>query len=397
MRNSKLFSKPACILLASLLISLTLTGCMPYRELKNESIVEGMGIDYKDGQYLITFQIYNPQQSGGGDGDNTKKSSGPNTVKILQSTGNSLFDAVRNATLQTGRKLFFSNIRAYIIGRDICKSHFCELLDFMQRNQQIKPTERIFISKGKAEDILTYQQDGTIEPALNIQQMAENYSDTSKILDMRLLDIFKYTASGMVDPAVSLISINKLNGKNVLQMSGTAVIHNNKLEGFLDYAQTRGLMWITGKCKGGVFVVEYPKCGSVTIEILSASSSMNISESGGKPVINISVTAKTSIDEIHSYKKCVINYNFETEVSKLQNEAIKKEINDALNQSIDIYGADIFGFRQKIFQQKPELWRKISGDWDNILKHLDIRINVKSEVENAGLTNIPTYPKSPVK
>jgi hypothetical protein len=154
-------------------------------ELKNESIVEGMGIDYEKNQYNITFQIYNTQSSGGG-GEEAKKSSGSGKVKILQSTGTSLFEAVRNATLQNGRKLYFSNIRAFIIGDEVSKNHFAELLDFMERNQQIKPTERIFAAKGKASDILSFKQDDEIVPDLKLACLRGilRYINSKKIGDI---------------------------------------------------------------------------------------------------------------------------------------------------------------------------------------------------------------------
>ena len=107
-------------LAGTLLVSFLFTGCMPYKELKNESIVEGMGIDSDPDGYKVTFQIYKPEKGGGG--EESGKKGGGSKVTILQSSGASLFDAVRNATLQNGRKLYFSNTRAYIIGEDVCRA-----------------------------------------------------------------------------------------------------------------------------------------------------------------------------------------------------------------------------------------------------------------------------------
>lgn len=157
----------------SLAASLLLPGCMPYQELKQVSIVEAVGIDTDDsGGYLTTFQIYKPQK-GGGDGGGEKKGA-TSQVNIIQSNGASIFDAVRNATLQMGRKLYFSNNRVFVIGEDICRTDMAELLDFMQRNQQIKPTEQIYAAKRKASEILTYKKDDEIVPAVNLEQISEN-------------------------------------------------------------------------------------------------------------------------------------------------------------------------------------------------------------------------------
>lgn len=390
--NNKMVFKKACAVILAVTLPLSLTGCMPYMELKNESIVEGMGIDYEKNQYNITFQIYNTQSSGGG-GEEAKKSSGSGKVKILQSTGTSLFEAVRNATLQNGRKLYFSNIRAFIIGDEVSKNHFAELLDFMERNQQIKPTERIFAAKGKASDILSFKQDDEIVPAINIQQMAQSNTETSKVPDIELLDVFNSMASGLTDPVVTSISIGKTGDKKNIQLSGTAVIHNNKLAGYLDYNQTKGFMWITGQGKGGVVVTKLPQGGMVTSEIMGCSSKISVSGNEKKPVIDVSVKTQTNITEINTNKEYIINDKFLETVKNMQNEEIKKDINLAIKQALRTYDSDIFGFGKKIFEDKPEMWRKLSAKWSETVKNLNVKISVNSEVKHIGLTNKPTFPQ----
>lgn len=382
--------KRTCAFAFALAISLGFSGCMPYQELKDESIVEGMGIDFGKNAYNVTFQIKDLQQSGGGGGEDQKNSSPK--VKIIQSTGASLFEAVRNANLQNGRKLFFSNIRAFVFGEEVCKEHFAELLDFMERNVQIKPTEQIVIAKGKAADILTFKEEDEILPAVSIEQMAKSYMETSKIPNIELLDVFKSVASGMVDPAVTAISIENMSGKDTLMLSGTAVIHNNKLAGFLDYEQTRGFMWITGRGKGGTIQSKLPKGGRVTSEIEDSESKITVGGDEKAPVINITVKNKTNITEINSDVGYAIDSGFLKELGDIQSKEVKTEIEKAIQKVLYEYGADIFGFGQRIYREKPELWRKIGKDWSKNLNNIQFSINVESEVNHIGLINQPTYP-----
>ena len=73
--------KRICALAFALIIPLSFSGCMPYQELKEESIVEGMGIDYGKNAYSVTFQINDMQQSGGS-GKEDQKNNKPQ-IKIV--------------------------------------------------------------------------------------------------------------------------------------------------------------------------------------------------------------------------------------------------------------------------------------------------------------------------
>ena len=385
--------KRICALAFALIIPLSFSGCMPYQELKEESIVEGMGIDYGKNAYSVTFQINDMQQSGGS-GKEDQKNNKPQ-IKIVQSTGASLFEAVRNANLQNGRKLLFSNIRAFVFGEEVCKEHFAELLDFMSRNDQIELTEKILIAKGKAADILTFQENDEILPAVNIEQMAKRYIETSKIPNSELLDVLKCVASGMVDPAVTAISIENVSGMDTLMVTGTAVIHRNKLAGFLDHEQSRGFMWITGRVRGGTIQSKLPKGGTVTTEIVDSQSKITVGGDEKAPIINISVKNKTNITEFSSTVGYVIDSDFLDLLGDIQAKEVKAEIEKAIQQALYNYGADIFGFGQRIYRDKPELWRKIGKDWDKNLNNIQFRISVQSDVDHIGLTNQPTHSAKP--
>ena len=47
-----------------LLFAVLLCGCMQSVELKERGIVQAIGVDYDDGFYTVTLQIFNPQSTG---------------------------------------------------------------------------------------------------------------------------------------------------------------------------------------------------------------------------------------------------------------------------------------------------------------------------------------------
>jgi spore germination protein KC len=376
----------------SLALSTVLSGCMPYTEIKQESIVEGVGIDSDgNGGYDLTFQIYNPEQSGGGGGGGQSgKSSSTSQVKILQSNGATLFDAVRNATLQVGRKLYFSNNRAYIIGQDVCTNDFSKLLDFMERNEQVQDTEHIYVAKGKASDILTYKNDDQYVPAENFEAMSESNIQTSKIANVPLFDTFIDSANGITDIALPATSIQtNAMGDQILSMDGTAVFHNNSLVGYMNDSETRGLLWIKSDAEGGVLNVNLPQGGVAGMTILGSSSNINVKSNNGTPSISVKIKLNSKIAEIQSPNVLKTDDKFTKQLETLENNVVKTEAQSAIDSALKTYNADIFGFGLNIYEDQPQLWQKLSKDWKTTGKNINVDISVDSKVEYTGL-NVKT-------
>src|SRR4051794_8513459 len=88
------------------------SGCWNYREIEKLGIVAGMAIDRdpKDQRYILTVEIASPTPG--------EKSGGSNS-EIYETRGTTMFEAVRNLIIETGRKAYWSHSKVIIIGRSI--------------------------------------------------------------------------------------------------------------------------------------------------------------------------------------------------------------------------------------------------------------------------------------
>ena len=53
--------------MAALLAAVLLSGCrwIPITDLSDRAIVQGVGVDWADGEYVVTMQVFSPEGSGG--------------------------------------------------------------------------------------------------------------------------------------------------------------------------------------------------------------------------------------------------------------------------------------------------------------------------------------------
>ena len=148
------YKQNSLILFIIIILTSLLSGCWNYRDLEDLSIVSGIGLDLKEkDEIIMTAQIINTSslksgESGSGSG------SADQTVRVTTSTGNTVFQALRNFIPQASRRLYLSHMQVLIIGQDAAKKGVYPLIDLFVRNHESRPGIRLLISHEKAGDVL---------------------------------------------------------------------------------------------------------------------------------------------------------------------------------------------------------------------------------------------------
>ncbi|MDR3643545.1 MAG: Ger(x)C family spore germination protein [Clostridia bacterium] len=373
----KLFS----VLLAACILA-ALPACTPYKELKELSIVEGMALDKMDGGVRLTFQIYDPQ--GGSGGGQSGQSTSNET--IIESSGKTIYDAMRNATLSIGKKMYFPNTRIIIVSEAFCKEDFASTIDMLNRAIEIRPSVKILVSKGTAAEILTAKKDGKLIAAKDFETVMESYSVSSKVVPFTLEDLINKESDGITDIALAAVETQKDEGGNdVLVADGTAILRKGRFVSYMDTTETRGMLWALGKVKSGIIVVSPSYGGKLSMEITSSSSKISSKMKGDEPSIEIDVSFTTNVDELGTSSVILTNGAQVNELALLQDNAVKQEISSAINTSMRMDDADIYGFGMKFFENQPEAWKKISTKWAMIIKTIPVTIHVTSNIAHTGM------------
>ncbi|MDR3551557.1 MAG: Ger(x)C family spore germination C-terminal domain-containing protein, partial [Clostridia bacterium] len=166
---------------------------------------------------------------------------------------------------------------------------------------------------------------------------------------------------------------------------GTAILRKGRFVSYMDTTETRGMVWALGKVKSGIIVVSPSYGGKLSMEITSSSSKISSKMKGDEPSIEIDVSFTTNVDELGTSSVILTNGAQVNELTLLQDNAVKKEISSAINISMRMDGADIYGFGMKFFENQPAAWRKISTKWATIIKTIPVTIHVTSTISRTGM------------
>ncbi|MBP2631758.1 MAG: germination protein Ger(x)C [Firmicutes bacterium] len=370
-----------------IVLSLLLSGCWNRRELGNLSIVEGVGIDKtNDGQICLTVQILKPDAIKGKSGE----SSNEKAFFTLTSTGKTLQEAFRNATKESDKKLYLWQMKIIVIGEEAAKIGIAPLLDLFNRDQEDRRTWLLFIARGKAQDILEAEHPQEKIPAKAIESLAKATVSTSQIPKVILHDYLKTIASktsAPFIPGIEVIEEKKAEKpKKKLKLEGTAVFKEDKLIGWLDKKETRGLLWILGQVKSGVLIVNSPgdEDKYVSLEIIRASSKIKPKFIDGRFVMNVKVTETGNLSEQLSEVHLTTPETFK-QLEEKQKTAIHDEINAAIVKVQKELGVDVFKFGEAVHREFPQEWKKLKTNWDEEFANIDINVEVDANLRNVGM------------
>jgi spore germination protein KC len=350
-----------------------------------------MGLNYAaqgDG-YEVAFQIVRAAQlqsaSGGAGGGGELK-----PVWILRSTGPTVFEAVRNATFQSSRRLFLSHNQVLIISEAVAKGGLLPALEFFVRDHEPRNTQWLLLTPDEPVEILDAAAGLERVSALAIVDLMKQYQLTSKIKPVYLADYIKTRIEKTTANTLPIIRIYETAGKKELLLDGTAILKEDRLVGFLDHKETRGLLWVLGEVRGGVITVDLPGGGKATFEIFDAIPKVKVEFKEGRVQVKIEIKERAGLGAQTTYADLSTPEQFK-KLENLQTKAIEDEIRAALAKA-KAYKADIFGFGEYLYKHDHRTWQRLQKEWERYFVDAQVEIKIEAMVEELGLVTRPaTY------
>lgn len=380
------------VLLLIAIMSTALAGCWSRRELDTLAIVSAMGIDKseEEGKYSIAYQIIQPNELKGSSSPDSSSASSKG-VWVLTSTGYTLMDAARKATMQSDRRLFFPQNKVIVIGEELARQGIGPLLDFLTRDPEHRRLSWLLVAKGKAHDIISAKHEQENIPAQAIDNMIKSSTATSMAVKVNLNEFIKNLSTPGSDPVACRIEMIQDNEAKThkMRLTGASVFKKDKLVGFLDQNETRGLNWILGKVVSGVILVKSPmdENKDVAIEIIRASSKI-IPE-----ILDDEIKITVEIEEEGNVAEDLSDIDFTSsemlyELEKRKAQVIKNEIQAVLEKAQREWSVDIFGFGKAVRKKYPKKWKTLQTKWQDLLPEVDVEIKVKAKIRTSGLSTV---------
>lgn len=381
------------ILIMILILNITLlTSCWDNMDLTEKAFVTAMGVDKtEDGKIELTLQIVKPSSVS----METKISEG--AIWVLTTFGDTLFEAVKNQLSTSNRKPFYNHAELLVIGENYAKEGIEEVLDFWERNHEPRLNANILVAKGTtAKRILNAESKVEEVYSVHINGIINNNEAIGKIKKTTVMETIKANREKGNNPVICAIEIiNDVENLKIKDMviNSSAVFKNNKLIGYLNPEETKGLLFIKDELKSGVINVKSPKDNEdkISIEINNSKTKIESRVAGDSVYFTINIETLGTVSSEQGYVKLATQENIE-KLNIYTEEKIKMYVDKAFKKAQKDYKTDFFGFGDIVYRKHLDFWRKYVNDWDKIFENVTVNVNVNVEILNSGIIKNPSKP-----
>ena len=254
-------------LISFICVLLLLASCRDYNELNMQDLVSHAGVDFSDGEVYVCVVC-----------DGGKEE----TPKKVESAGKSFFEAVREVSGRSDKKLYWGHMQTVVFGEDALKDSLGGALDAILRARDVYPDVIPVAVRG--DTAANALRAVNAEVASNIFEAFANAENSRRFEGVPL---WKFMRNRELF-GVCVIPTAVKSGDGYI-MSGGAVISEKGFLGYLSEEENLLRSLLTDKSAGGYLpVIEVGEGRSLSFEILA--NDVDIKREEGKFLIREKIT-----------------------------------------------------------------------------------------------------------
>lgn len=387
------------ILISYLMCIVILTGCFDANELDQLAISLVVGLDLENDKLLYTAEVIDLRYSSEGSGSINDVS-----VKYVQGTGNTVYEAFRDIPLKFGRRIYGAHIKAVIFGEDIAKKGLVPYMDVLFRSREIRESAYVIVAKGaKAYEVMGINSGSEQIPANYIVSVIESIEHNAKTIDTNIIDFINYyyrmgqhpvTAVLEKKEKLALNHTGEETGTQEFELSsiGSAVFKNDILVGYLNGNDTKSFNFILGNVNSGVITFPTPveEDGNLFsfLVAIKVNTKNDVLLENDRIILKTKIKIKGYLGEVEGNIDITKGENLE-KMAEACSKTVEEGIKSTVKKVQQEFGFDIFGFSHEFHKKYTNEWRKIEGNWDEIFAEADFEIEVDTDIISTGLLNKP--------
>ncbi|MDG5786807.1 Ger(x)C family spore germination protein [Evansella sp. AB-P1] len=384
MKNSQ-FKKFISFFLYILAVIL-LSGCWDRIEVNDIALVMGTGIDYfNDDEIELSIEVKLPggEASGTGDGGG-----GEQQTFVHSATGKTMAEALSHLQMRFPRRLFWGHNRVIVINEEYArKEGISQELEFFSRSPQARVRDRVFVTNVKAKKLLSTNQHLETMTAETLREL----SDTNIGIDISVRDVLLGLKNDENEVVVPMITISQdtegsVEGKNEVELLGTAAFRGNMMHDVLTMELTRGLLWFRNEIDLATVTIEPEEAdGYISALMVSANSKLIPEIRDGEWRITIKAVSEDDIIQNTTnldLTKMDVLQSVEKQFEEIILERLVKTV-DRVQKEIK---SDVLGFNEAFHRKYPNEWDMHKENWNDFFTNIEVDYDVKVYVRRLGLS-----------
>lgn len=345
------------------------SGCTTSRHLKDLVIVEGMGIDQRDGKVSVTLQTLNVGINNG-----SQTPQGNMTVNT-EKEGSSITDSINNLSKSLSKRIFFGQNKLIVIGKDLAEKDFKGNIDFFLRSADARSDVAVCISDSEAKDIIESKESDASVPCENILYLIQNNEKSGLCTYITTEQILNLYADKTSDIFIPVLERKK---KENVSTKGIGLFSKDRLVYVTDDEETTGFVILAAKAKDIAIEAKDDKLGKIGVKISKIKCKKSAASQNGTVIFKVSVDADMLIDEIENGIGVKMT---EEDLGRICTD-VEKRISELCSKafsSCQRYNSDSVRLGEQLAKDDPDAYSAMSDSWDKYFQNS--KIEVKANIQ----------------
>lgn len=384
-------------------ISICSSGCWDRKELEERHFVLAVAIDsaeLEDGRYIssvenfvqphgnkryrLSLQIMDlvPAQN---DVSSFQGTQGGAPTYVISSTGESLFEIIRDMLGQVNRGLWFEHVQAIVISEAAVREGGLQpLIDFFSRDKEMRWLTKLLITSGKAASLLEYHPPDGDASGIFMANALRLYRKNAHLAGWHT-DV-GYSIQAMDNKSRVLVGRIELADDSA-KLGGMGLFVGGQFKGYVDGYVTQGGKFLNGIEQSAIVTVECPEHPGkkISFELFRNDTKLEAHIDGEQIYYTLDIVMSGNLGEMqctqwHDQMDAREIHKLETLVA----EEVKRNTVEAF-QIYQKLKVDADGFGKILKAHQPLIWEQVKDHWDeDVFPTVSLDITVRVVIENIG-------------
>ncbi|WP_285765795.1 Ger(x)C family spore germination protein [Peribacillus sp. SI8-4] len=367
-------------ILLTIPLFLLLSGCWDEKTIQDFHYITAIGIDFKDGEYIVYAQLVDFAAVAKTEAKPTQNP----PVYVGKEKGRSISTAMNQLMHHTQQALYIGHVSTFVISENVLKRQSTEIVDYIYRNQLLRYSANIFATKSSMDALFSINGYFNLSPLYTTLYLPEDvYRYRSFIKPITVQKYYsnqREKASTTILPSISWnnkVWKEKDNHRKSLYMDGAFVIYYKVSQPWFSEKELNGVRWLTKSTNKAPVNISFNK------EDIYASFSHPYHKV--KPVFK-NGTYKFDIDVVVPGNILGLDTQMDMNSVKRKFESeIKNEIQTTFEAGLK-KNADPLSLGKILYIKETKYWQKndLKEPKDFLNPHSIHTINVKVHIKNTG-------------
>ncbi|WP_028611957.1 Ger(x)C family spore germination protein [Paenibacillus harenae] len=364
-------------LLAILSASCLLQGCWDEVDLQDVSYVSAIGVDYREGSFIIYAQMIKFSKVAKTDSPQPD----PSPVWIGTGKGDTVMLAMQNLTRGGQAQMNIEHLKTLVI-QERATSKMNEILDGMNRQRTSRYTVWVFGTKGPIEEVFTTDSFFDQSPLNSIAYTPLPHEEQYSFIRPREMQLavqsLKEPAMTTTLPVLEVSEAIWKHGSKPLKtqtISGIFVFKELEYKKYMPEGLVKGLRWVDPHFDNFMLRAESVN-GKATVAIRSASKKLKATFKEGQPQFAMTVRLEGDVTELAGNMKM-------GEIEGIIAAQVKQEIESTYKKGLE-NELDLYELGHHLYRYHLAKWRLLDAKGNWLPREDQLKVKVTYNLRHSG-------------